>query len=119
MPGRVPAPLRLLWVNDQIDAGIKAMKRLGVRFRIRRIMVLVAIVGVVLALAKFFFIENRPREILAATFTALNGEYTVYADGYSEYSLRSIRVGMSIRQVEEIFFRNGVVWRTDSTSLLD
>ena len=78
------------------------MRRLGLRFRVQRIMVLVAIVGVVLALAKYFFIENRPRDILAATLSALDGEYTVYADGYSEYSFRSIRVGMSIRQVEEI-----------------
>jgi hypothetical protein len=147
-----------------------AMRRLGLRFRVRRIMVLVAIVGVVLALAKYFFIESRPRDILAAALGALDGEYTVYAEGYSEYSFRSIRVGMSIRQVEEImgpplekgqwqvpsgsgpvtpgvgplddiwhytrggkhvpgraasywqravFFRNGVVWRMDSTYLLD
>jgi hypothetical protein len=65
-------------------------------------MVLVAIVGVVLALAKYLFIENRPRDILAAALGALDGEYTVYAEGYSEYRFRSIRVGMSIRQVEEI-----------------
>ena len=78
------------------------MRRLGMRFRVRRIMVLVAIVGVVLALAKYFFIENRPRDILAAALGALDGEYTVYAEGFSEYSFRSIRVGMSIRQVEAI-----------------
>ena len=78
------------------------MRRLGLRFRVRRIMVLVAIVGVVLALAKYFLIENRPRDILAAALGALDGDYTVYAEGYSEYRFRSIRVGMSIRQVEEI-----------------
>jgi hypothetical protein len=78
------------------------MRRLGLRFRVRRIMVLVAIVGVVLALAKYFFIENRPTDILAAALGALDGEYTVYAEGFSEYSFRSIRVGMSIRQVEAI-----------------
>ena len=78
------------------------MRRLGLRFRVRRIMVLIAIVGVVLALAKYFFIENRPRDILAAALGALDGEYTVYAKGYSEHRFRSIRVGMSIRQVEEI-----------------
>jgi hypothetical protein len=65
-------------------------------------MVLVAIVAVVLSLAKYFFIENRPRDILAAALGALDGEYTVYAEGFSEYSFRSIRVGMSSRQVEEI-----------------
>ena len=68
------------------------MRRLGLRFRVRRIMVLVAIVAVVLALAKYFFIENRPRDILAAALGALGGEYTVYAEGFSEYSFRTIRV---------------------------
>jgi hypothetical protein len=78
------------------------MTRLGLRFRVRRIMVLVAIVAVVLALAKYFFIDNRPEDILKAGLAALDGEYTVYAEGYTEYGFRSIRVGMSIRQVEEI-----------------
>jgi hypothetical protein len=146
------------------------MRRLGLRFRVRRMMVLVAVVGIVLAVAKYLLIDNRPRDILLAALGALDGEYTVYAEGYSEYSFRSIRVGMSIRQVEEImepplekgqwhvpsgsgpvapdvgplddiwyythggkhvpgrtasywrravFFRNGVVWRIDSTYWAD
>jgi hypothetical protein len=65
-------------------------------------MVVVAIVGVVLALAKYFFIDNRPGDILAAALGALDGHYTVYAEGYSESRFRSIGVGMTVRQVEEI-----------------
>jgi hypothetical protein len=65
-------------------------------------MAVVAIVGVVLALAKYFFIDNRPWDILAAALGALDGHYTVYAEGYSESRFRSIRVEMRVRQVEEI-----------------
>jgi hypothetical protein len=78
------------------------MRQLGLWFSVRRIMFVIVIFGVVLALAKYLFIENKPWDILAAAFGALDGHYTVYADGYSESSFRSIRVGMSVRQVEEI-----------------
>jgi hypothetical protein len=78
------------------------MRRLNLRFRVRRIMVVVAIVGVVLALAKYLIIGNRPGDILAAALGALDGHYTVYAEGYSESKFRSIRVGMTVRQVEDI-----------------
>jgi hypothetical protein len=78
------------------------MRRLHLRFRVRRMMVAVAVVGIVLVLAKYLFIDNRPGDILAAAISALGGHYTVYADGYSESKFRSIRVGMTVRQVEEI-----------------
>jgi hypothetical protein len=52
--------------------------------------------------AKYLFIDNTPWDILAAGLGALDGHYTVYAEGYSESRFRSIRVGMTVRQVEEI-----------------
>jgi hypothetical protein len=79
-----------------------AMSRLGLRFRIRRIMVVVAIVGVILALAKSLFIDNSPDDIVAAVIGAMGGNFTVYAEGYSESNFHSIRAGMTVRQVEEI-----------------
>ncbi len=65
-------------------------------------MVVVAIAGIVLAFAKYLFIDNRPGDILAAAIAALDGHYTVYAKGYSESKFRSLRVGMTARQVEDI-----------------
>jgi hypothetical protein len=37
-----------------------------------------------------------------SAISALDGSATVYAEGYSESKFRSIRVGMTARQVEEI-----------------
>jgi hypothetical protein len=78
------------------------MRRLRLRVTVRRMMVVVAVAGLVLALAKSLFIDNRPRDILFATISALEGHSTVYAKGYSEYKFRSLRVGMTARQVEAI-----------------
>ncbi len=65
-------------------------------------MVAVALAGVVLAFAKALFIDNRTRDILFATISALEGHLTVYAKGYCESKFRSLRVGMTVRQVEDI-----------------
>ena len=133
---------------------------------VRRMMVAVAIAGIGLAFAKFLFIDNRPADILFAAISALEGRSTVYAKKYSESKFRSLRVGMTVRQVEdimgppletghwqvpsgsgpttpgdgplddlwyytragkalgnywrrEVWFRNGLVDSTDSTSYLD
>jgi hypothetical protein len=78
------------------------MRRPRVRFKVRSMMVAVAIAGVVVAFTKYLCIDNRPADVLAAAIGALDGEYTVYANGYSESKFRSIRVGMTVRQVEAI-----------------
>jgi hypothetical protein len=78
------------------------MRRPRLRFRVRSMMVAVAIAGVVVAFTKYLCIDSRPVDLLAAAIGALDGEYTVYADGYSESKFRSIRIGMTVRQVEEI-----------------
>jgi len=65
-------------------------------------MVAIAVAGIVLAVAKSLFIDNRPRDILFAAISALEGHFTVYAKGYSESKFRSLRVGMTVRQVEDI-----------------
>ena len=54
-----------------------------------------------LAFTKYLCIDNRPGTSSPPRFGS-DGEYTVYADGYSESKFRSIRVGMTVRQVEEI-----------------
>jgi hypothetical protein len=72
------------------------------RRTIRRMMVGIAIAGIALAVAKSFFIDNRPRDLLFAAISALEGHSTVYAPGYSESGFRSLRAGMTARQVEEI-----------------
>jgi hypothetical protein len=139
------------------------------RFTLSRMMVAVAVAGIVLAFAKFLFIDNRPIDILIAAISALDGHSTVYSEGYSESKFRSLRLGMTARQVEdivgpalerghwmdsrdtgagqpttpgegnlsdlwyytragkargnywrrEVWFRDGVVYRTDSTYYLD
>ena len=78
------------------------MREPRLRFKIRTMMVAVAIAGVDVAVAKYLCIDNRPADLLAAATGALDGEYTVYADGYSESNFRSIRVGMTMHQVEAI-----------------
>jgi hypothetical protein len=72
------------------------------RATIRRMMVAIAVAGIVLAAAKSLFIDNRPDDILLAAISALKGHFTVYAEGYSESKFRSLRVGMTVRQVEDI-----------------
>lgn len=71
-------------------------------FRLRRMMVAVAAVGIVLACVKCAFVDNRPVDVVAAALAALDGYSTVYAEGYNESSFRSLRVGMTARQVEKI-----------------
>jgi hypothetical protein len=65
-------------------------------------MIAVGIAGVVLALVKFLFVDNRPMDILLASISALEGHSTVYAKGYSESKFRSLRVGMTAQEVEQI-----------------
>ncbi len=145
------------------------MRQPRLRFTIRRLMVMVAVAGMVLAVAKLLFIDNRPTDFLFAAISALEGHSTIYAEGYSESKFRSLRVGMTAAQVEavmgaplsrghwmdsgdagvgqpitpvegtlsdlwyytrparargnhwrrEVWFRNGVVYRADSTYYLD
>lgn len=72
------------------------------RLTVRRLMITVAAAGSLSAFAKFLFIENRPIDILMAAISAPGGHFTVYANGYSESKFRSLRVGMTARQVEDI-----------------
>ncbi len=51
---------------------------------------------------KHVFINNRPRDVFLATLSGLFGQRTFYAAGYSESKFRSLRVGMTPRQVEDI-----------------
>lgn len=78
------------------------MRRLRPRFTIRRILVAVAIAAIVMAFARALFIDNRPSDILFAAISALEWHFTVYAKGYSESRFRSLRVGMTVREVEDI-----------------
>jgi hypothetical protein len=69
---------------------------------IRRMMIAVGLAGMVLAVARFIFIDNRPMDILFAAISALEGHSTIYAKGYAESKFRSLHVGMTARQVEDI-----------------
>jgi hypothetical protein len=50
---------------------------------IRRLMVVVAGAGMVPRVARFLFVDYRPRDILLAVLCTLEGHSTVYADGYT------------------------------------
>ena len=78
------------------------MRRPPSRLTIRRMMIAVVVAAVALALARFLFIDNRPGDILWAAISAPGGHFTVYADGYSESRFRSLRAGMTVREVEDI-----------------
>jgi outer membrane protein assembly factor BamE (lipoprotein component of BamABCDE complex) len=73
-----------------------------VKYSVRRILVAVAFAALILTGIKHVFIDNRPRDILFAAISAPSGDSTIYAQGYSESKFRSLRVGMTPRQVEEI-----------------
>jgi hypothetical protein len=80
-----------------------ARKSPRMRFTIRRMMVMVAIAALVLVVVKTLFIDIRPRDLLIVAISLLDGSHsTIYADGYSESSFRSIRVGMPMCEVEVI-----------------
>jgi hypothetical protein len=74
------------------------------RFATRPILAAVVVAVAILALAgaKTLFIDNRPRDVLFAAISALDGDFTVYAEGYRESGFRSLRVGMTARQVEDV-----------------
>ncbi len=72
------------------------------RVTVRRMMFTVATAGIMLAVGKFVFIDNRPIDLLLASLSVVDGDYTVYGGGFSESRFRSVRVGMSERQVENI-----------------
>jgi hypothetical protein len=69
---------------------------------------ILAAVSAVVALALFFigikhaFIDNRPRDVFFATLYGLLGDKTFYAAGYNESKFRSLSVGMTSSEVEEI-----------------
>jgi hypothetical protein len=65
-------------------------------------MAAVALVAIVLGLGNLLFIDNRPLDIPAWAISSLAGHSTAYAEGYSEARFRSIRPGMTLRQVEEL-----------------
>jgi hypothetical protein len=65
-------------------------------------MIAVAIAGIVLGLVKFLFIDNRPGDLFVSAISNLAGHFTVYANGYHESNFRSIREGMTVREVEDI-----------------
>jgi hypothetical protein len=56
-----------------------------------------------MVVSKTLFIDNQPRDFLFVALSLLDGRHsTIYADGYSETSFRSIRVRMPMREVEVI-----------------
>lgn len=69
------------------------------RFTVRRMMGVVAVLGIVLTMARYVFIEDSPDQLLAAI---LFGHSTVYARGYNESRCRAIRIGMTDSQVETL-----------------
>jgi len=55
-----------------------------------------------LVVIRYCFIDNWPDQVLYSAMSAVSGDYTVYRDGYNERLFRSLRVGMTERQVETI-----------------
>ncbi len=78
------------------------MRKPRLQVTVRRMMIAIAVAGIVVAVARFLFIDNRPTDILFAAVSALEGHSTVYAGGYSESKFRSLRVGMTSPQFEDI-----------------
>ncbi len=72
------------------------------RASFRRAMIAIAVLGIVLASARLWFIDNNPRDVLFASISALEGHYTIYSEVYRESRFRSLRAGMTARQVEDI-----------------
>jgi hypothetical protein len=72
------------------------------KFPVRTILAAVAVIAMTLASAKSLFIDNRPQDVLFAVISVLDGDFTVYVKGYSESKFRSLRVGMTAGQVEDI-----------------
>jgi hypothetical protein len=67
------------------------------QFRIRRMIVAVAALGIVLRLGRYVFVEESPDHLLLAI---LHGQSTLYARGYDKSRFRAIRLGMTAPQVE-------------------
>ena len=79
----------------------KKLRRL--RVTIGRMMVGVAIAALILVVAKTVFIDNQPVDFLKVAVSILDGKHsTIYAEGFREWKFRTIRVGMPMREVEEI-----------------
>lgn len=74
------------------------------RRRWRTIWLILAATLVVLAFAavKHGFIDNEPKDVLFATISWLDGDYTIYSDGYRESAFRSLRISMTAKEVEAI-----------------
>jgi outer membrane protein assembly factor BamE (lipoprotein component of BamABCDE complex) len=62
-------------------------------------MLAIAALGLTLGLARRFFIEDWPDQLL---LSILCGDGTVYAKGYDESRFRAIRTGMTASQVEKL-----------------
>ena len=75
------------------------MQRPRVRFTVRRMMVVVAALGILLTLVRYVFIEDSPDQLLAAI---LHPHSTAYAPGYNESRFRAVRIGMATSQVERL-----------------
>jgi outer membrane protein assembly factor BamE (lipoprotein component of BamABCDE complex) len=68
-----------------------------VRLTVRRMMLVVAALGLTLAMARRVFVADWPDQLL---LSICFGDGTVYAKGYDESRFRAIRIGMTASQVE-------------------
>jgi hypothetical protein len=72
------------------------------KLTIWQMMVFVALVSACLLMWRYLFIDNKPGDILKSMVSAMEGESTVYAENFREPAFRSLRIGMTERQVEDL-----------------
>ena len=60
------------------------------QFTLRGVISAVALTGIILAFVKLAFVDIRPGDVLMASLSIIDGESTVYADGYDESKFRSL-----------------------------
>jgi hypothetical protein len=95
----------LLKARTAFDSFHDSLRHLEARVtgkRVRYALIAAAVALYLLWCAKYLFIDNRPLDVLLAAVSTLDGDFTVYRDGFRESAFRSLRVGMSARQVEAI-----------------
>jgi len=85
------------------------------QIKIRQVMAAVALTGAAFAVVRYLIVDNRPEDILKAMVSAIDGDFTLYAKGYSESRFRTVRIGMTTRQVKNLLGAP-LNWDTPETS---
>ena len=82
------------------------------QFSVRSLSACVAVAAVFSLMVKLLAVDNSPRELFLWAVSRLDGDCTVYSEGYREADFCAVKIGMTASQVESLL--GEPLWRRGS-----